>query len=252
MRRRAGCLLLLFAVGISACGRPDAVQSPPDEPTAATAAPLAVSPVAAESAYPPVMDSAYPPLAADNAYPAVDEAATTVDEWSLRAHPTAMPIVKLTPVARGPLLREVLPPVPQGTPATTHLISSELILSPGKSFGERNIFWEIDLRDLQRTQLAEVSTMSWSELRGAIAPDGSHIAYIDTPFESTILRVMRPDGSADREIAQGVGTTSPSAASALLGRPPAPSWCMWRGVPPHAPLMTASGSTMWQVRACAR
>ncbi len=51
--------------------------------------------------------------------------------------------------------------------------------------------------------------MSRGALRGALAPDGSHIAYIDTPFESSILRVMRRDGSADREIAHGVGHKLP-------------------------------------------
>jgi hypothetical protein len=102
-----------------------------------------------------------------------------------------------TPVAQGPLLRQVWPTAPRTAPPTRFLYYSTVT-------DNRDTFWRVNLRNLQQRHLLldqEASRRAQMPLVGEVAPGGHWIAYLHEQYNGYALHVVRRNGQQDQIIA---------------------------------------------------
>jgi Tol biopolymer transport system component len=206
--RRCFLVLLVLLLLVGACGvtdQPTARQAEPATPPAGTPGPtdpadpadasgLRVSAPTFTTFTPPP----YPPPAL-TATAARLETEVVLAVTTSASTPTPEPL--RTPVAQGPLLREVWPTDPRSAPPTRFLYYSTVT-------DNRDTFWRVNLRNLQQRHLLLDQEAAWRArmpLVGEVAPGGHWIAYLRPDDNDKVaLHLVRRNGQQDQVLATRV------------------------------------------------
>lgn len=186
--RRLSIGLLWALVVLAGCGQPDAASRPRRAAQEATDTPAPSTPETTPEATidPQILPDTPNPLEpyvtlAPYPLPGTE----TVPALGASSTPSA------TPEPSGPLLREVWPKAPAGTPPVTHLWlrTAETDQSDGD-----DVLWKIDLGTLHKEQIGVLGRSWFNVLNGQRAPDGQQIAYEAGKFGDLFLW---PSGDGD-------------------------------------------------------